>query len=596
MSEAAVVDGPAYRSPLWRRHALVLSALVTLAIVGFGASEMMVSYSRSRQQIDQLQQSRAREVSYALDVALANVQRHVEAVAALPWSEPELMPPNTRREEYARLLRLVPSIDSVAFVDSAGSEVLTVSRRFRDRVAPADAPASAAPVPAADAGVQRHGRLEYENGYDPYLVLELSDAARSTGSTRVRLSLRALALELADALTVPDAQAYVVDREGTIVLHRDATVMLERRAGASDSGQAMLRSTQPLQRLDWRVVVERPLSQAVQPVWDTLARTAAFMLAGVVLASVAAVWLAHRLTRPIRELAQGVQRVGAGRLDVRVAVDSRDELAVLAQRFNAMAERVQESHTTLESRVAEKTRALELANRHKSEFLANMSHELRTPLNAIIGFSEVLSEEMFGALNAKQMEYARDIHDSGQHLLSLINDILDLSKIEAGRLELDVCEFDIRAAVANATTLVRERCQRQGLTLGVEVDADVTTWFADERRFKQVLVNLLSNAVKFTPVGGSVEVRARLEGGAERLCLDVSDTGIGIAEADQALLFEPFRQVGSGGGKAEGTGLGLSLVKSLVDLHGGSVSLRSAPGQGATFTFCLPRGEARERS
>jgi signal transduction histidine kinase len=220
-----------------------------------------------------------------------------------------------------------------------------------------------------------------------------------------------------------------------------------------------------------------------------------------------------------------------------------------------------------------------------------MSHELRTPLNAIIGFSEALTEEMFGALNDKQMEYARDIHGSGQHLLSLINDILDLSKIEAGRLEPESSEFSVASAVTNATILVRERCQRQGVTLVTAVDDDVGDWYADERRFKQILVNLLSNAVKFTPGGGMIMVKARVVD--DRLEVTVSDTGIGIAESDAAMIFEPFVQVGKDGtSKGEGTGLGLSLVRRLVQLHGGDVHVESRLGEGARFTFWLPRGKA----
>ena len=156
--------------------------------------------------------------------------------------------------------------------------------------------------------------------------------------------------------------------------------------------------------------------------------------------------------------------------------------------------------------IQEKSAQLEIANQHKSEFLANMSHELRTPLNAIIGFSEVLSERMFGEVNEKQAEYLKDIHESGRHLLSLINDILDLSKIEAGRMELEVSTFDLPTALSNAMTLIRERAQRHGIQLGMEVDPALGEFSGDERKFKQIMLNLLSNAVKFTPDGGKVDV------------------------------------------------------------------------------------------
>jgi signal transduction histidine kinase/HAMP domain-containing protein len=235
----------------------------------------------------------------------------------------------------------------------------------------------------------------------------------------------------------------------------------------------------------------------------------------------------------------------------------------------------------------EKSRQLEVANRHKSEFLANMSHELRTPLNAVIGFSEVLLERMFGDVNDKQEEYLQDILASGRHLLSLINDILDLSKIEAGRTELELIDFHLPQAIDNAVTLVRERATRRGITLEVAVDGRLGALRGDERKIKQVLLNLLSNAIKFTPEGGRVEIRAAASDGMVEM--SVSDTGVGIAPEDHEAVFEEFRQVGGDSAKKhEGTGLGLTLSRKFVELHGGKIWVKSQVGHGSTFTFKLP--------
>jgi GAF domain-containing protein len=241
--------------------------------------------------------------------------------------------------------------------------------------------------------------------------------------------------------------------------------------------------------------------------------------------------------------------------------------------------------------IEEKSRQLELASQHKSEFLANMSHELRTPLNAIIGFSEVLSEKMFGELNEKQEEYSKDIHASGQHLLSLINDILDLSKIEAGRMELELTDFDLPTAIDNALMLVRERAGRRGITLEKSIDERLGEIRADERKIRQVVLNLLSNAIKFTPEGGRIEVGAVPKDGFVEV--SVSDTGVGIAPEDQEAVFEEFRQVGTAAKKVEGTGLGLTLCRKFVELHGGRIWVKSQLGAGSTFTFTVPirRGE-----
>jgi signal transduction histidine kinase/putative methionine-R-sulfoxide reductase with GAF domain len=233
-----------------------------------------------------------------------------------------------------------------------------------------------------------------------------------------------------------------------------------------------------------------------------------------------------------------------------------------------------------------KSLQLEVASQHKSEFLANMSHELRTPMNAIIGFSEVLSERMFGDLNEKQDEYLKDIHASGQHLLSLINDILDLSKIEAGRMELELTDFHLPATLDNAMTLVRERAGRHSIALHMSVDERLDQVRADERKIRQVVLNLFSNAIKFTPEGGSISVRAIP--GAGVVEVSVSDTGVGIAPEDQEAIFEEFRQVGTAAKKVEGTGLGLALSRKFIELHGGRIWVQSQLGEGSTFTFTIP--------
>jgi two-component system, NtrC family, sensor kinase len=241
--------------------------------------------------------------------------------------------------------------------------------------------------------------------------------------------------------------------------------------------------------------------------------------------------------------------------------------------------------------IENKSRQLEVASQHKSEFLANMSHELRTPLNAIIGFSEVLTDRMFGDLNEKQDEYLKDIYASGTHLLCLINDILDLSKIEAGRMELELSDFHLPTALDNALMLVRERAGRRNILLHMSVDERLGEVRADERKIRQVVLNLLSNAIKFTPEGGRIEVAAVPKDG--RVEVSVSDTGVGIAPEDQEAVFEEFRQVGTAEKKAEGTGLGLTLCRKFIELHGGKIWVKSQVGVGSTFTFTIPvrRGE-----
>lgn len=237
-----------------------------------------------------------------------------------------------------------------------------------------------------------------------------------------------------------------------------------------------------------------------------------------------------------------------------------------------------------------KTAELQIASQHKSEFLASMSHELRTPLNAVIGFSEVLLERMFGELNERQDEYLRDILSSGTHLLRLLNDILDLSKVEAGRMQVDASTFPVRGAVEYAVSMVRERAAAHGIDITVDIAPDPDTLHSDELRFRQVLLNLLSNAVKFTSDGGHVRVTARAEG--SDLAVAVTDDGIGIPPEDRERIFESFQQGRRGAQSEEGTGLGLTLCRRIVALLGGTLWLETELGKGSTFGFTIPLDDA----
>jgi signal transduction histidine kinase len=285
--------------------------------------------------------------------------------------------------------------------------------------------------------------------------------------------------------------------------------------------------------------------------------------------------LSLSVVRPLRAIEGHLTGIAAGDFSRQLVVANRDELGSLAMHLNKMNDELGRLYEEVEA-----------ANRNKSVFLANMSHELRTPLNAIIGFSEVLLQRMFGELNERQEEYLRDVLASGQHLLALINEILDLAKIEAGRMELQTSRVGVAPLIDGSVTMIRERAAKHAIALAVRVDADVGEIDADERKLRQVLFNLLSNAVKFTPENGRIEVDAVRRNGEVRV--SVKDNGIGIALADQARIFEKFEQAESGRRQEASTGLGLALAKSFVELHGGRLWVESAPGAGSTFTFSLP--------
>jgi signal transduction histidine kinase len=284
--------------------------------------------------------------------------------------------------------------------------------------------------------------------------------------------------------------------------------------------------------------------------------------------------LASSIVIPLRRTRARLAGIAAGDFSTAVEVSNRDELGGLAADVNRMNDELKRLYGELET-----------ASRHKSDFLATMSHELRTPLNAIIGFSEVLREQMFGELNERQLAYVNDVLEAGKHLLSLINDVLDLAKIEAGRMELDLSEFALPDVLRSAVSLHSEQANRGGIRLGLTTNPEEITVNADERRVRQVVFNLVSNAVKFTPRDGRIDVSAGLGDGHVEVA--VADTGPGLSPDELESIFEEFEQTDAGK-QVEGTGLGLPLSRRLVELHGGRLWAESTPGQGSTFRFTLP--------
>jgi signal transduction histidine kinase len=295
----------------------------------------------------------------------------------------------------------------------------------------------------------------------------------------------------------------------------------------------------------------------------------------IVLALLLGAVLSWSVIGPIQRIDARLAGIASGDFSGHVDVPNRDELGALGTNVNRMNDELRRLYKELET-----------TSRHKSEFLASMSHELRTPLNAIIGFSQVLRERLFGDVNAKQEEYLDDILSSANHLLSLINDVLDLSKVEAGQVELDVAPFSLRNALESGVVMVRERATTDGVHIEIGASSEVDIVEGDERRIRQVIFNLLSNAVKFTPAGGAVDVSAARVNGEVRV--SVADTGPGLAPEDHKRIFEEFQQTDAGVAHGEGTGLGLALSKRLVELHGGRIWVDSELGKGSTFVFTLP--------
>ncbi len=598
---------------IFLRYLKVLSTLVAVAIVSIGAVQVVISYRDETRRIDQVQQAEARATASRIDEYLKSIERQARDSAHVSLSS-GLIGPEEQLVELRRLLKVLPPIFEIRRLDSDGRELVYVSRTELDRVKarreldPARQSLLANTMPVA------YGVAYFVNGTEPFASVALREADTAAGVIVAEVNLRFVADVVSSIRVGEEGDAYVVDNADHLLAHRNKRLLLSEtdlsnasqvravrtalkseRAGSlptqwarSPDGRDVLTSAALIPSTGWLVFVEQPVGEALRSVRNTLLGTLALLVIGLAASLAASLLLSRRLTRPILSLQRGAARIGSGDLNARLDVKTGDELELLASEFNRMAEKLKDYTAGLEEKVADKTAELQLANRHKSEFLANMSHELRTPLNAIIGFSEVLKEQMFGHLNAKQDEYVRDIHASGLHLLSLINDILDLSKVEAGRMELDCQEFAIGPVLENAITLIRERAQRGQVKVELQLTGEIDSIVADERKFKQILINLLSNAVKFTRPGGRVTVSAAQD--ADGLQVAVSDTGVGIAASDLPHIFQEFRQIRSAGdAKFEGTGLGLALTKRFVELHGGRIHVQSELGRGSSFTFWLPR-------
>ncbi|MGF1592700.1 MAG: sensor histidine kinase [Kiloniellaceae bacterium] len=403
--------------------------------------------------------------------------------------------------------------------------------------------------------------------------------------------------------------AVIIDQTGQVLWHPDETWRRQRYSFADvapapeiregRSGVAVYRSPllqkevvagyAPVGGIGWGVLVVQPVEEleerAARASYAALVVVAFGMLAALLIGYLVAFYM----TRPLRAVSLAVRRMAAGNTEARTDVSSGvlvpAEVRELQTAFNAMAEAMERSkRDEQEARLR-----AEEANRSKSAFLANMSHELRTPLNAVLGFSEVILAETFGKIgSARYTEYLGDIRTSARHLLALINDLLDLSRIEAGAMKLDDNWISLGDVLDESSAMFRENCARKGVTLRLEAPGDEIAILADERALRQILINLLSNAVRHTPAGGEVVLGAR-PASEGRLEIFVADTGVGIPAADIERVLQPFEQVTRDQGRPqEGTGLGLSIVKQLIDLHGGELTLESEVGKGTRVTFTLP--------
>ena len=770
--------------PLFRKYVALFIAVVCIALVTNGVFEIVFSYREHKDSLIRIQRGQAAAAAKEIDQFIEGIKSQVGWTTQLPWSAGTI---EARRFDGLRLLRQVPAITELAQLDASGREQLRVSRLAMDVVA---SKADFSKDPKFSEAVAKkvyYGPVYFRRESEPYMTLALAGTRRDAGVSVAEVNLK-LIWEVVTGIKVGErGQAYVVDAQGRLIAHPDISLVLrntdmtrlsqvraarEAASGAQQElvqeaedvrGRKVLTAYAPVTQPGWIVFVELPSEEAYAPLFESIQRSAWLLLLGLALAVLSGVFLARRMVVPIQTLRAGAERIGRGDLSQRISIKTRDELEGLADQFNDMAGKLQESYADLErkvedrtrelaqsvaelralgevshavnstldletvlftivskaaqlsgteagaiyelneasgefllratygmdddviaainehhadisaavmhatqqrvpeqipdlrdepsspvndifvaagyrarllipllgadrvvgalvvrrkapgefsksavdllqtfaaqsvlaiqnahlfSEIGEKGRQLELASQHKSQFLANMSHELRTPLNAILGYTELILDDIYGETPEKMRGVLDRVQRNGKHLLGLINDVLDLSKIEAGQLSLSLADYSLKDVVHSVFSAVELLATEKKLALKVEVPPNLPSGHGDERRLTQVLLNLVGNAIKFTDKG-EVAIRAAASNGS--YTLSVRDTGPGIAEADQKKIFEEFQQADSSATKKKGgTGLGLSIARRIIEMHGGRIWVDSKIGEGSTFSVEIP--------
>jgi len=608
------------RGRLLRNYFLISFVLLSGGLLTSGLWEIYFRYQEIHENIAHRQQEAAAGAAFRLGQFIQETHRSVTAATRSREVTKAGLSSNFKFE-LERLLLITPAITEAVALDGNGI-VRARASRLRT-VLPEDQRDFSASLAFQQArrGQAHFGAAHFVGNSEPFVAIAVPIehmAGEVVGVLLAQMSLiyvgENVVAHLADGET---GYAYVVSRAGDLLAHPRVNLVLQRRnithleqvgaalssaaAGVSSkgtltrnlAGEQVFSSYAAIADLDWVVFVERSAEEVYRPLYASIRRTAALLLVGLGMAMLASLLVARRILKPLQTLRHGVQRLGSGHLAYRLQVKTGDELELLADEFNRMSARLQEAYTGLEHKVAERTQELvalnqqlEEANRLKSQFLANVSHELRTPMNAIIGFTRLVMRKTEGQIPPLQHANLQKVLISADHLLHLINGLLDLSKIEAGRMEVSPVRFELRELIQAATATVEPLLKPDRVRFVAEIDPDLPPLYTDRDKLKQVVLNLLSNAVKFTDEG-VIKVAAWRAG--DRLKVAVSDTGIGMPREALDYIFEEFRQVDMSSTRRHGgTGLGLAIVRKLARLLGGEVTAESELGKGSTFTVTLP--------
>lgn len=596
---------PAPRGSLFRKYVVMLLALVSLALVVNGLSDTWFSYQEQKALLFRIQREQAKAAAEKISQFLGEIAAGLAWETQLPWNNGNL---DEWQLDAVRLLRQVPALSEVVQVDASGRERFRMSREAPDVIeSHADHSKDTAFIEAVARKIY-YGPVYFVEGSQPFMTIAMAGAQPDFGVIIAQVNLTFIWDVVSQIKVGNTGQAYVVDDGARLIASPDISQVLRKTdmsafAQVRAARSAALRSSsdQPLEGVDlmgrrvlsasakvaptgWLVFTELPINEAYAPLYDSAMRSAAFILVALVLAIFAGFMLARRMIVPIRALHDGAARIGGGDLAQRISINTGDELEALGEQFNRMAERLQDSYATLEHKVEERTRQLEIANHAKSRFLATASHDLRQPLHALGLFVSQLNARMRAE---ERKRIISRIEAALSAMNELFNALLDISKLDAGALRPNLGEFALQRVIRRVESTFAGSARHKGLDFRA---VPTSAWVrSDFILLERILLNLVSNAVRYTATG-RVLVGCRRRG--DRMRIEVWDTGPGIRAEDRAAIFGEFYRLGDADqdGKA-GLGLGLAIVDRLCRLLDHPISLTSTVGKGSCFAISLPIAE-----
>jgi signal transduction histidine kinase len=592
------------RGRLFRKYVALFTSVVCAALVMSGLFDIWFSYREQKTLLIRIQRQQAEAAALRIGQFIKEIEGQMAWATQLPWSADTI---EEWRYNAVRLLRQVPAITEVNQLDSSGREQARMSRLAMD-VFGSQADLSQDPAfIGANANKIYYGPIYFLRESEPYMTLAMAGVRPEYGVIVAQANLRFIWDVVSETKVGIRGQAYVVDPQARLIAHRDISIVLrntdlsrlaqvqaarsevppeQEPVGNDIQGREVLSAHALVPALGWIVFVDLPVDEAYAPLYASIQRSAALLVAALVLATFAGLYLARRMVVPIQALRDGAARIGSGDLTQRIAIKTGDELEALGNQFNSMAAELQDSYATLERKVKERTHQLEMANLAKSRFLAAASHDLRQPLHALGLFVAQLRSPKQSTERERIIE---QIEASVTAMNELFSELLDISKLDAGVLPVSTSDFPVARVLKRIETTFFGASMEKGLSLRI---MPTTAWVrSDAILVERVLLNLVSNAVRYTSHGG-VLVGCRRRGGD--LHIEIYDTGPGIPEDQRQKIFDEFYRFGSPDrdGRA-GLGLGLAIVERLSRLLKLSIQVTSTVGRGSRFTVVVPRTAAR---